>query len=271
MPDRRAFADRVVVITGGAGGIGAALGHAFAREGARVALLDRDRAGLDRVVAELPEGRAMAVELDVCDEAACVAAMNAVCLAWGGIDVLVNNAGISHRSLFSDTDTSVLRRVMDVNFFGAVHCTAAALSSIKARRGLIVAMSSVAGFAPLVGRTGYCASKHALHGLFDSLRTELRGDGVAVMMVCPSFIATKIDERALSGAGRELGGAPRAVAGSVMQPEEVAAAIVSGASRRARLLTPSAISRSSWWIARLTPRLYEALMLRSQHHEFPGK
>ena len=202
MPERRAFADRVVVITGGAGGIGAALGHAFSRGGARVALLDRDRAGLDRVVAELPMGRAMGVPLDVCDEAACAAAMDEVCLAWGGIDVLVNNAGISHRSLFSDTDTSVLRRVMDVNFFGAVHCTAAALASIRARRGLIVAMSSVAGFAPLVGRTGYCASKHALHGFFDSLRTELRGDGVAVMMVCPSFIATQIDARALSGAGR---------------------------------------------------------------------
>lgn len=269
MPERH-FKGRVVVITGGAGGIGAALGHAFAYEGAKVALLDRDRTRLDEVVAGLPKGRAMGVELDVCDEAACERAIAAVQAAWGGVDVLVNNAGISHRSRFADTEASVLRRVMDVNFFGAVHCTGAALASITERRGLIVTISSVAGFAPLVGRTGYCASKHALHGFFDSLRTELRGSGVDVMMVCPSFIATKIEERALSGGGRALGNAPRAVAGSVMQPDEVARAIVDGAARRDRLLTPSAISRSSWWISRIAPRIYDRLMLRSQREEFGG-
>ena len=266
---RRSFFDRVAVITGGAGGIGRAVAHELVRAGAKVALLDRDRAGLDALVAELPVGRAMAVVVDVCDERSCADAVAEVCAAWGGIDMLVNNAGISHRSLFADTETSVLRKVMDVNFFGAVHCTGAALRSVVERRGSIVVISSVAGFAPLIGRTGYCASKHALHGFFDSLRTELRGTGVDVTMVCPSFIATKIEQRALGGTGRELGDrGRRAVAGAVMQPEEVARAIVAAAARRERLLAPSAISRGSLWISRLAPRLYDTLMLRRQGTEF---
>ncbi len=271
MPERR-FVDRVVVITGGAGGIGAALGRAFIEEGARVALLDLDRAKLDEAVSALPvdrgAGRAMAVEVDVTDESRCGAAIAAVCGAWGGVDVLVNNAGISHRSLFSETESSVLRKVMDVNFFGAVYCTAAALPSLTERGGQLVVISSVAGFAPLVGRTGYCASKHALHGFFDSLRSELDGT-VDVTMVCPSFIATKIDQNALSGHGTQLGRAPRAVSGSVMQPAEVASAIVDAAAHRKRLLTPSTLSRNAWWISRIAPRLYERLMLRSQADEFP--
>jgi len=268
VPERRSFADRVVVVTGGAGGIGAALGHAFAGEGAKVALLDRDASALDDVVASLPGGRAMGIELDVRDEEATHAAMARVSDAWGAIDVLINNAGISHRSLFADTDASVLRRVMDVNFFGSVNCTAAALPSITARRGLIICISSVAGFAPLIGRTGYCASKHALHGFYDSLRTELSGSGVDVMMVCPSFIATKIESRALSGAGQALGDAPRARAGALMEPDELAEAIVTGAARGDRLITPSATSRGSLWLSRLAPRLYDRLMLRSQRGEF---
>lgn len=267
MPERRSFAGRVVVVTGGAGGIGAALGRAFVDEGAKVALLDRDRARLDEVVADLPPRRAMGVELDVCDETACGAAIADVCSAWGGIDVLINNAGISHRSLFVDTDASVLRQVMSVNFFGSVHCTAAALPSLTARRGLIVVVSSVAGFAPLIGRTGYCASKHALHGFFDSLRTELRESGVDVMMVCPSFVATRIGQPALSGSGDKVADTPRAGAGPMMLPGEVARSIVAGASRGERLVTPGAISRSSWWLSRLAPQLYDVLMLRSQRSE----
>ncbi|MBW2461852.1 MAG: SDR family oxidoreductase [Deltaproteobacteria bacterium] len=210
MVERRSFGNRVVVITGGGGGIGAALGRAFVAEGARVALLDRDTGALGEAVAALPKGRAMGIELDVCDEEACEAVMDQVCSTWGGIDVLINNAGISHRSLFADTEASVVRRVMEVNFFGSVNCTAAALSSITTRKGLIIAISSVAGFAPLIGRTGYCASKHALHGFYGSLRTELRGTGAEVMMVCPSFIATKIETRALSGTGDAIGDGPRA-------------------------------------------------------------
>ena len=198
---------RSVVVTGAAGGIGRAVAQRFAEDGARVALLDLDGPALERTAEEL---RAAGAEVtahlcDVRDAAACQAIIRRVIAEAGGIDVLVNNAGIAHRSLLAETDPLVIRRVMEVNFFGAVNCTTAALASLSARRGMIVAVSSVAGFAPLVGRTAYAASKHALHGFFDSLRAELAGTGTGVLLVCPSFVDTGIDAHALAGNGDPAG------------------------------------------------------------------
>ena len=193
----------VVVITGAAGGIGAALARRFAREGARLALLDRERAPLESLAAALAEQgtTARALPCDITDADQCEAAMREVESIFGGIDVLVNNAGITHVGRVDETRTEVLRRVMEVNFFGAVHCTKAALPSLVERRGRIVVLSSVAGFAPLATRAGYAASKHALHGFFDSLRSEYRDEGLEVMLVCPSFVDTAIGDRALAPDG----------------------------------------------------------------------
>jgi len=140
---------------------------------------------------------------DVADDADCVRAVGDCIARYGRLDVLVANAGISHRSAFASTDAAVIRRVMEVNFFGAVNCTRAALPHLRSVRGAIVAVSSVAGYSPLVARTGYAASKHALHGFYDSLRAELAEDGVDVTLVCPSFVATGIGRNALGGDGRE--------------------------------------------------------------------
>ncbi|MCX8006445.1 MAG: SDR family oxidoreductase, partial [Burkholderiaceae bacterium] len=177
----------------------------FAAAGARVAVLDRDGDAVDRMAGELVAGAGgIALPCDVTDPAACGEAIAAVAARYGGIDVLVNNAGISHRSAFATTSPGVIRRVMEVNFFGAMHCTQAALPHLVASRGAIVVVSSVAGFAPLIGRTGYAASKHALHGFFASLRTELAPAGVTVTLVCPSFVATGIDRNALGGDGNPV-------------------------------------------------------------------
>ncbi len=199
----RNFADKVVVVTGAAGGLGRALCLCFGLAGARIVALDRDSGPLDELLASLHQAgvAAIAVACDVTVEADCQRAMAAATQSFGGIDVLINNAGISHRSAFAHTDTDVIRRVMAVNFFGALHCTHAALDKLLARRGLVIAISSVAGFAPLVARTGYAASKHALHGFFDSLRTEVEPLGLKVMLVCPAFIQTGIDKNALGGDG----------------------------------------------------------------------
>ena len=182
-----------MVITGAAGGIGSALAQRFSAAGARVALLDRDQGGLDRLVLRLGAAGAdtIAIPCDVTSLDECSVAVGRVVAAWGGVDVLINNAGITHVSPFVDTDVDVLHRVMDVNFFGAIGMTSVALPSLLERRGQIVVMSSVAGFAPLVLRTGYAASKHALHGCFESLRAELHGTGVGVTLVCPSFVRTR--------------------------------------------------------------------------------
>lgn len=259
----RTFAGRTVVVTGAAGGLGRSLCLRFGAAGARVAALDRDAAGLQVLAGEMAaRGHRVLTQLcDVTDAAACDAAMRTVSETLGRIAVLVNNAGIAHRSAFAQTRAEVIRRVMDVNFFGAVHCTQAALPDLRAARGLVIAISSVAGFSPLIGRTGYAASKHALHGFFDSLRAELADDGVEVLLVCPSFIATGIDGAALGGDGLPAG-RPRQTTGAQATPDAAAQAIFRAASRGRRLLLPGATARIAWVLSRGWPRLYTALMTR---------
>ena len=260
---RRDFAGKVVVITGAAGGLGRALAGAFAGAGARIAALDRDAAGVEALAAEQrADGRqALGLACDVTDAAACTRAMGEVMRSWGQIDVLINNAGISHRSAYRRTDPAVIRQVMEVNFFGSVHCTRAALDALLASRGLVIVISSVAGFAPLIARTGYAAAKHALHGFFDSLRTELAGDGVGVLMVCPSFIATGIDRNALGGDGAPARHAQQIV-GVRALADDVAAEILHAARSGRQLLLPGRMAKLAWWVSRLAPGYYARAMAR---------
>ncbi len=252
--------DRAVVITGAAGGIGRALAHRFARAGARLGLLDCDLVPLDALAGELGE-RALAVATDVTSWEQCRSAVSLLHQKLGGIDVLINNAGITHVSPFADTDPAVLRRVMDVNFFGAVHCTRAALDAGFARGGMVVVVSSVAGFAPLAGRSGYAASKHALHGLFESVRAELRPRGVDVMLVCPGFTDTPIEAHAL-GADGERPRQARASVGRLASPDDVAEAIYRGVRRGRRLIVLTPVGKLSRLLSRFAPSLYERLMAR---------
>ncbi len=265
---RREIAGRVVAITGSGGGLGAAYARAFAAAGATVALLDVDEEAAAARAAEIGAagGQAWSLGCDVSDESQCRAAITAVTTRTGGIDVLINNAGITHRSAFADTTSEVYRRVMAVNFFGALYCTQAALPTLRERRGMIVAISSVAGFAPLLGRSGYAASKHALHGLFGSLRCELAATGVDVMIVCPGFTATGIGAAALDADGRRTLH-PQSTIGRVADPDDVACAVVDAVRRRRSLLVLTSAGKASWWISRIAPGLYERLMARSLRRE----
>jgi NAD(P)-dependent dehydrogenase (short-subunit alcohol dehydrogenase family) len=261
----RDFSGKTVVVTGAGGGLGRALALRFAAAGARIVALDRDAAVLQGLT--FPEGAA-AIRLgcDVSREEDCIRAMAEARHAFGGVDVLVNNAGITHRSAFASTQTAVLRRVMEVNYFGALHCTHAALADLVARHGMVIAVSSVAGFAPLIARTGYAASKHALHGFFDSLRAEVEPLGVRVLLVCPSFIQTGIEKNALAGDGGPARHA-QTIVGGRSTPEAMAERIFRAAEGERRLLLPDRISRLSWWVSRLAPRLYERLMVRKLKRE----
>jgi NAD(P)-dependent dehydrogenase (short-subunit alcohol dehydrogenase family) len=268
---RRDLVGKVVLVTGAAGGLGAALCRCFAARGARIAATDRDAAGLEVLVAELRAGgsEALAIPGDIADPAACIDAMRGTLDHFGALDGLINNAGISARSLLVDTDPAVIRRVMEVNFFGAANLTRAALNAILARRGFIVAISSVAGFSPLTGRTAYAASKHALHGFFDSLRSEVEGSGVSVTLVCPSFIRTGIGSAATDGSGAPVSGS-RVTTGGESTPVQIAQRILDAVVSGKELLLPDATSRKAWWLSRLAPGLYARVMKRRVGGEFPG-
>jgi len=264
----RDFFDKVVVVTGAAGGLGRALCLRFGQAGARIVALDRHASALDALLSSLHQAgiTAIGAACDVTLEDDCLQAMAEAKRSFGAIDLLVNNAGITHRSAFAHTEPAVIRRVMAVNFFGALHCTHAALDELLGRRGMVIAISSVAGFAPLIARTGYAASKHALHGFYDSLRTEVEPLGLKVLLVCPSFIQTGIEKNALDGNGLPARH-PQSIVGVRATPESIADKIFQAARREHRLLLPDSVSRSSWWVSRLAPRLYERLMVATLNKE----
>ena len=257
------FKDKIVAITGAASGIGLALARKFAFEGAAVALIDMDPDALAWCERELRDAgrRVLAVTCDVTDQDMCAAAMAAVIREFGGIDVLINNAGITQRSRFADTQLDVFHKVMAVNFFGSLYCTKAALDSLIERRGMIIVNESVAGLTPLLGRTGYSASKHALHGLFTSLRCELREQGVHVLIVCPGFIRTNLQTRALGADGR-VTTRPQSKIGKEATPESAAADIFRAAVRKKPLLILTFIGKLGYWVSRIAPVFYEKMMTK---------
>lgn len=260
--------DKVVVVTGAASGIGAAVCRKFGQEGSCIALIDMDGAGLEARVRELSARgvRAFGQVCDVTDEGRCLSAMQEVVRRYGGIDVLVNNAGITQRCPFTSASIPMYRRVMDINFFGALNCTAGAIGSIIERKGQVVVMSSIAGLTPVLGRTGYCASKHALHGFFGTLRAELKPQGVHVMIVCPGFTRTNLQDRALDGDG-SVTAHPRSKVGRQASPEAVAESVYLGAVRRRDLIVLSAVGKLSHLIHKICPGLYGRIMERGLRKE----
>lgn len=260
---KRDFQDKVVVITGGASGIGLATARAFASKGARIAVLDMDRDALKETETTFSKAGhdILALQCNVTDKKNCSQAIKQVIEHFGGVDVLFNNAGITQRGTFLKTELSVYHKVMDVNFFGSVYCTKAALDSLIERKGTIIVNESIAGVAPLLGRTGYAASKHALHGFFTSLRCELRHKGVHVLIVCPGFIKTNLQTRALGSDGK-IAAHPQSIVGRHDTPEHVAAQIVTSTQKKDALLILTAAGRLGYWISRIAPVLYEKMMTK---------
>lgn len=252
---------KVVLITGAAGGLGRALARIWLDRGATVAGLDRDVSGFAALAGEANTGGVDPYPVDITDAEAVDRAVAAVIERHGRLDVVVNNAGITQLAPFAETAPEVLRKVVDVNFFGAVTVTRAALPALRASGGSLVAISSVAGFAPLVRRTAYAASKHAMQGFFGSLRAEEAPHGVHVLIACPSFIATNPGAVAAADGTHRPGAAEDGIA--AMPAEEAARAIVRAIDRRRDFVAVGRVARLSWWLSRLSPALYSRMMLRA--------
>lgn len=251
------FKDKVVVVTGASSGIGEALAREFSAAGARVVAGARSLDKLEAVVAGLSTA-GLAVQCDVSKEEDCRRLIHRTVEMFGRIDVLVNNAGISMRALFDEVDLDVLRRLMDTNFWGAVYCTKYALPFIQASRGSIVGISSVAGFHGLPGRTGYSASKYAMHGLLETVRVENLKKGVQVLIVAPGFTASNVRFSALTADGSKQGASPREE-GKMMTAEEAALRIVRAVAKRKRTLLMDFDGKATRVLKFLAPGLLDRL------------
>jgi short-subunit dehydrogenase len=273
------FANKTIILTGASAGIGRALALSLAQQGANLVLAARNQAALEETVAActnqpgvaIASGtapRAIAIPTDVTQPKACQQLIEKALAAFGQIDLLINNAGISMLSRFDEiTDLSIFEQVMQVNYLGAVYCTHYALPYLKASRGLLVAISSLCGKTAVPTRTGYVASKHAMQGFFDTLRIELQGTGVDVLVVSPGFVTTDIRQRALGANGQPLGQSPRDESKGNMSVDECVRQIIWAMERHkrehlmtlkgkvipwAKLMTPGFVDRIAAYTARTT-------------------
>jgi short-subunit dehydrogenase len=229
------FNQKVVVITGASSGIGWALANEFAKYKAHLVLAARriDRLEALKTTLEQQSIEVLTVQTDVAVQADCENLMKQAMERFGGIDILINNAGISMRAAFLDVDLDVLRRLMDVNFWGAVYCTKYALPHLLKAKGVLVGVSSIAGFHGLPGRTGYSASKFALHGFLETVRIEHLKSGLHVMVIAPGFTSSEVRMHALNSEGKEQGETPRNEA-KMTSPEKVAKVLIRSIKKRKR-------------------------------------
>lgn len=248
--------NKIVVITGASSGIGRALAEEMAKRGANLVLGARQYVTLCEITAELQQKykvKALAIQADVTKEEDCKSLIDQAILTFGKIDVLINNAGLSMRALFKDVDLAVLKNLMDVNFWGTVYCTKHALPEILKTEGSVVAVSSIAGYRGLPGRTGYSSSKFAMNGFMECLRTELLRTGVHVMVACPGFTTSNIRVAALAQDG-QAHGETSMEEGKMMSAEEVAVRICDGIEQRKRTLIMTRQGKLAVWMNKLFPK-----------------
>lgn len=200
------FENKRIWITGASSGIGEQLAYAFADRKAHLILSSRNVAELEKVKANCTAASSVMIyQLDLADHDGLAGVAKRVLERYGKIDILIHNGGLSQRALVKETQLSVDKYIMDVNYFGAVALTKAVLPSMLTHQlGHIVVISSVMGYIGTQFRSAYAASKHALHGYFDSLRNEVYDDNIKITILCPGFVRTNVTFNALSGSGEKL-------------------------------------------------------------------
>jgi short-subunit dehydrogenase len=265
---RNFFRDKVVIVTGASTGIGRAIAKEFARNGSKVVLAARS---LDKLMSLEKEIRdegfeALSCVTDVTSEEECRRLTETAVGKYGTIHILINNAGISMRALFEEVEISVLKRLMDVNFWGTVYCTRYALPYVVANKGSIVGVSSTAGYHGLPGRTGYSASKFAIHGFMETLRIEYMTQKLHVMIIMPGFTSSDIRRHALVADGSEQGVSPREEK-KMMAPEYVAAWVLKGIRKRKRNKIMTVSGRLIALLQRIFPKTIDYVFFLTMKNE----
>lgn len=258
------FQNQRVWITGASSGIGEALAYAFHRAGAKLILSARREDELKRVQGQCSgEAAARILPLDIAQATELQGKVREALEIFGGIDILVNNAGVTQRSLVKDTELEVYRRLMEVNFFGAVAVTRAVLPfMIENKRGHIVVVSSLVGKFGTPLRSGYAAAKHALHGFFDSLRAEVARYGIKVTLVCPGYIRTDISLHALRGDGG-LHGKMDVGQARGMPVDQCAAKILKAIGKKKEEVYVGDRDKYIVYVKRFFPTLFSRMIARS--------
>lgn len=257
------FKGKVVIITGGSSGIGKAIARAFVSAGAQVVISGRNVSLLQETAAELqaisPE--VLAVTGDVSIEADCKQLIETTVAHFGKLDILVNNAGMSMRALFKDLDLEVLKKLMDINFWGTVYCTKYAMPYLLNAKGSVIGISSIAGMKGLPARTGYSSSKFAMQGFLEALRIENLETGLHVMICCPGFTASNIRNTALAADGSAQGESPRDE-GRMMQPEEVARQLLQAVRKRKASLVLTSQGKLTVLLNKFFPRMMDRMVYK---------
>lgn len=254
--------NKVIIVTGASSGIGKAFATEAVKRDNYVCLAARKEEQLVKAFKELESikpGHSMYVVADVSKEDDCKKIITKTVEKFNKIDILVNNAGISMRALFKDLHLDVIRALMNTNFWGTVYCTKYALPYILKEKGSIVAISSIAGYAPLPARTGYSASKSAIHGFLNTLRVETMNDGIHIMIAAPGFTATNIRKTALTANGTEQGETPRNE-DKMMTAEEVALHLIRGIEKRKRSVILTTQGKLTVLFTKFFPSLADKLI-----------
>jgi dehydrogenase/reductase SDR family member 7B len=261
--------NKVVIITGGSSGIGRALATKFGAEGSKIFITGRNKVQLEATLVDL-RSKGIVIEAfvaDVCKEEDNRQMAQEAIKKFGTIDVLINNAGISMRALFEEVELDVIRKVMDINFYGALYATKYCLPEIVRNKGSVVGISSIAGYRGLPGRAGYSASKFALNGFLEVLRTEYLRRDVHVLTACPGFTSSNIRRNALTKDGSGQGESPRQEE-QMMSAEECAHHIYRATVKRKRSLVLTAqgkfaIFLNKWWPAMADKLVYNVMAKES--------
>lgn len=250
---------KVVIITGASSGIGKALAEKYAAEGWNLVLAARREERLLELKSSLNGTKVLTVKTDVTSEADCKNLIERATEKFGQIDVLINNAGISMRALFNQTELDVIRKVMDVNYWGTVYCTRFALPWLLRSKGSLVGVISVGGYIGLPGRSGYSASKFAVRGFLQTIRVENLKTGLHVLIAAPGFTSSEIRKSALLANGQKQGETPRNE-NNMMSAEECAAHIYKAVQKRKReLVLTFAEGKLTVFLSKFFPRFIDKM------------